>query len=139
MRVLKSIMAILLLLLVFFANTGVVITKHRCKMRGERTFVFTKPTDVCCWQVPKSQTCSVQAPACCFEQSNLYKLTSDFQFSCYSLDLGEVQAKLIALFENKPIFLSYKPSTTQTFSNLPKPPPLPAGKSLLRLIAIFLI
>lgn len=139
MRVFKSITAILLLLLVFFANTGVVITKHRCKMRGERIFIFTKPSDFCCSQTPKSQTCSLQATACCLEQNNFYKLTSDFQFSCYSLDLGEVQTMLIALFESKPIFLSYQPSTTQTFSNLPNPPPLPAGKTLLLYIATFLI
>jgi hypothetical protein len=139
MRVLKSITAILLLLLVFFANTGVVITKHRCKMRGERIFIFTKPSDFCCSQTPKSQTCSVQATTCCLEQNNFYKLTSDFQFSCYSLDLGEIQSNLIAILESKSIFLLYKPLTIPNLSNFPNPPPLPAGKTLLLYIATFLI
>ena len=128
----------MLLMAVLLANTGVIVVKHQCKMRGERIFLFGKPTDTCCSSIPTNQECSIEAPACCLEQTNIYKISSDFQLSSYSLTLALPQNILIPLFESKSIFLAYSPLSLAC-PHFPNPPPLPTGKALLPYLATFLI
>lgn len=138
LSILTKIFSFVLLANVFLASTGVVVVKHQCKMRGERVFLFAKPNDVCCSKVPTSQECSIQAPACCLEQAQMYKISADFQIHLQNLVLAIPPQILVALFDYKPIFSSYAPLRL-SYPNLSNPPPLPAGKALLPLIATFLI
>lgn len=133
-----KITSLLLLVNLFLASTGVVVVKHRCKMRGERVFLFAKPADICCSQVPNSEECSLQAPACCLEQTQIHKISVDFQIHLQSLVLAEPLHTLVKLLDYKSIFLPYilkTPAPVYLFS----PPPLPAGKELLTYLATFLI
>ncbi len=133
-----KIVSLTLLMNVFLASTGVVVVKHQCKMRGERVFLFAKPSDVCCSKVPTSQECSIQTPACCLEQAQMHKISADFQIHLQNLVLATPPQILVALFDYKPIFSSYAPLRL-SYPNLSNPPPLPAGKELLPYISTFLI
>lgn len=134
-----KIISITLLMNVLLASTGIVVVKHRCKMRGERVFLFAKPSDACCYKVPASQECNIQAPACCLEQTQIHKISADFQIHFQNFALTSPPKNLITLFDYKPLFLSYA-SPKISYPNLSNPPPsLPAGKELLPYIATFLI
>lgn len=128
----------LLLVIVLLANTGIVITKHRCKMRGEQIFLFAKPTDICCSNLPTSQECSIAPPTCCLEQTKVHKITIDFQFCASFFTIAPPEPYLISIFDNKPIFLAYTPLIF-TYPLFPNPPPLPSGKEWLTHISTFLI
>ncbi len=133
----RQIVALIMLLVIFITNTGFVVVKHHCKMRGERTFLFAKPQNLCCPADAKPEKPVFDNTACCIEQFNLYKLSIDLNtFSVPTLDFAIPQA--FFSFEFTPVSFVIFP-TQESITNYPNPPPLPFGKILLHHICLYQI
>lgn len=133
----RQIVALIMLLVIFITNTGFVVVKHHCKMRGERTFLFAKPQNSCCPADAKPEKPVFDEPACCIEQFNLYKLSIDLNTSSVpTLDFAIHQE--IFSFEFAPVSSAIA-SIQENITNYPNPPPLPFGKTLLHHICSYLI
>ncbi|MCU0438783.1 MAG: hypothetical protein MUC49_12855 [Raineya sp.] len=133
----RQIVALTMLLVIFITNTGFVVVKHHCKMRGERTFLFAKPQNLCCPADAKPEKPVFDKPACCIEKFNLYKLSIDLNtFSVPALDFAIPQE--FFSFEFTPTSFVIAP-IQEDITNYPNPPPLLSGKILLHHICSYLI
>jgi len=134
---LRQIVAILMLLVIFITNTGFVVVKHYCKLRGERTFLFKKPTDICCGETKKSEKTTFESPACCIEKFNFYKLSIDLNVAYFAAISLAIPQELFS-FDFSPVCSVIFP-VQEEIIHYSNPPPLPSGKTLLHHICSYLI
>ncbi len=129
-----------LLSVFLLAQTGIAVFKHSCKLKGEKTFIFVKPENICCSvHTSSDEKChTLQNSACCLESTKIYKLSADFSLDfAFSFDFVAHQP-LSSIFEL--FFLAY-PSENLLFpiQFANPPPPKRYGKNLLPLIGSYLI
>lgn len=123
------------------AQTGIAVFKHSCKLKGEKTFIFAKSTDICCsvhQNASSDETCeTLQNSACCVESAKLYKLSADFSINfAFAFDC---LAHKPLLFTFEAIFLAYPSEKSLLTFQFANPPPKRFGKNLLQFTCIYLI
>ncbi|WP_448528510.1 hypothetical protein [Raineya sp.] len=141
-RFFLSIASLVLLSAFLLAQTGIAVFKHSCKLKGEKTFIFAKPENICCsvhQNTPTDKTChTLQNSACCVETAKLYKLSADFSLEfAFTFDFVAHQP---LLFTFEAIFLVYPSENLLLpiqFAN--PPPPKRYGKNLLPFFGSYLI
>lgn len=137
-----SIVSFALLSAFLLAQTGIAVFKHSCKLKGEKTFIFAKPENICCsihQNTSSDETChTLQNSACCVESAKLYKLSTDFSLNFALTFDFVVHQPLLLTFEA--IFLAHPSENLLSpiqFAN--PPPPKRYGKNLLPFVCSYLI
>ncbi len=154
-KILPSITAFLLVLAIFLANTGFVLSSHSCKMRGEKTNIHffsaqntykNKLEDKCCSKksleiaLEKSENQqSEEKDKCCSFSSKYIKADIQQDMPIFGVDFVFVSPIILESFTPK--FLAEKIFYVKrkaffTFYN--KPPPI-ANRLLLCLYGILRI
>ncbi|WP_101359798.1 hypothetical protein [Raineya orbicola] len=123
------------------AQTGIAVFKHSCKLKGEKTFIFAKPENICCnfhQNIPSNDVChTLQNTACCIESAKFYKLSADFSINfAFAFDC---LAHKPLLFTFEAIFLAYPSEKSLLTFQFANPPPKRFGKNLLQFTCIYLI
>ncbi len=147
-KIIPKITAFLLVLAIFLANTGFVLSSHSCKMRGEKTsFHLFSPKkiteDKCCSK--KTLEKSTQSDkkdkkdACCSFSDKHVKTDIQQDVPNFGIDFTFISPVILASFSPKNLVgrtFYVKIKTFFTFYN--KPPPI-SNRILLHLYSILRI
>lgn len=144
-KIVLHILSFILLCALFVAQTGVLISKHFCKLKGSTSSFFKKSSNTCCCSSYcynkkhfSKQTCSLEPPPCCAENSKYYKLHTDFLQNLIPHFILIVSLPLLFSFET--IFLAYPSENLLLPTQFANPPPSKLhGKKLLSFVCSYLI
>lgn len=137
----KQVLCLFMVFQILIMGTGFTVIHHFCKIKGQKTFIFSKPN--CCPENKLNDDSYSKAhlkrPKCCKEHSSFYKINTESNVS-FNIEFSG----FFAIFFDNIVACDFSKwwhlVTVKLFSPhvLSNPPPL-YGRSLLIHIQTFLI